>query len=213
MTATGTTRDLIVLVADKNTEFALKGLLSRRARSLRIRPLTADIFVHPERDPGCLLRARDFLRPHVARYHHALVLFDRDGCGQEQKDRAALERQVEEQLAQAGWGERAAAVVLDPELEIWVWSDSPHVEKALGWQGRSPGLRSWLVNSKLLDADRPKPVDPKRAVEEALRLARKPRSSNLYLELASSVGFEGCTDAAFQKLRDTLGRWFSVPQG
>jgi hypothetical protein len=31
-------------------------------------------------------------------------------------------------LFTSGWENRAAAVVLDPELEIWVWSDSPEVE-------------------------------------------------------------------------------------
>ena len=203
-------KDLVVLVADKNTEFALKGLITKRTHALRIRPLTFDIFVHVERDPGCLNRAHDFLRSHSRRYRHALVMFDHDGCGQEKKDRTTLEQQVEAQLAQAGWDDRAAAVVLDPELEIWVWSDSPHVEKALGWQDRTPELRSWLVTSKLLAAGEAKPKDPKRAVEEALRIVRKPRSSTVYQDIASSVSFEGCTDAAFLKLRDTLTRWFSA---
>jgi hypothetical protein len=210
MKAAEAAKDLVVLVADKNTEFALKGLLSKRGRALRIRSITFDIFVHVERDPGCLNRAHDFLRPHSGRYRHALVMFDHDGCGQEHKDRAALEQQVEVQLSQAGWNDRAAAVVLDPELEIWVWSDSPHVEQALGWQDRTPGLRSWLVDSKLLKAGEAKPKDPKKAVEEALRFARKPRSSTVYQEIASSVSFESCTDAAFLKLRDTLSRWFSA---
>jgi hypothetical protein len=208
MTARSPVKDLVILVADKNTEFALKGLLSRRTHALRIRSITFDIFVHLERDPGCLHRAHDFLRPHTTRYTHALVVFDRDGCGQERKDRVSLERRVEEQLTQSGWDKRAAAVVIDPELEIWVWSDSPHVDSALGWSNRAPGLRPWLVKSGLLSETTTKPQDPKRAVEEALRAARKPRSSNLYQELASSAGFESCTDAAFQKFRGVLTAGF-----
>ncbi|ATB35437.1 hypothetical protein CYFUS_000850 [Cystobacter fuscus] len=208
MTTKGPAKDLVVLVADKNTEFALKGLLTRRTHALRIRPITFDVFVHIERDPGCLRRAPDFLRPHSTRYNHALVMFDRDGCGQEHKERVDLEQQVEEQLAQSGWDNRSAAVVLDPELEIWVWSDSPHVETTLGWSNRVPGLRSWLVNSGLLGESDVKPRDPKLAVEEALRVARKPRSSNLYQQLALSVGFESCSDAAFQKLKKLLNTWF-----
>jgi hypothetical protein len=89
---------------------------------------------------------------------------------------------------------------------------SCHVEATLGWQGRSPGLREWLVQSKLLGEGDVKPGDPKRAVEEALRVARKARSSNLYLELASAVSFEGCRDEAFLKLRQILMHWFAQRQ-
>ena len=53
-------KDLILLVADKNMEASLKGLLTR-FRSLKLRQVTFDLYVHPERDPGCLLRAHDFL--------------------------------------------------------------------------------------------------------------------------------------------------------
>ncbi len=132
MTPAGS-RDLIVLVADKNTEFSIRGLLSKRSSALRIRPLVFDIFVHPQRDPGCLRLAHDFLRPHSSRYGHALVVLDRDGCGQEhRKKRTELEQQIEERLAQSGWSTgRAAAVVIEPELEAWVWSQSPHVEAGL----------------------------------------------------------------------------------
>jgi hypothetical protein len=213
MTVQSPPKDLVILVADKNTEFTLKGLLSRRTHSLRVRPMTFDIFVHIERDPGCLRRAHDFLRPYAQRYRHALVVFDREGCGQEDKERGSLERQVEEQLKQSGWNERAAVVVLDPELEVWVWSDSPHVETALGWSNREPGLRPWLARSNLWGEADAKPQDPKKAVEESLRVAGKPRSSTLYQELASSVGFESCTDAAFQKLRKVLAAWFPAVSG
>ncbi len=58
-------RDLIVLVADKNIEFTIKGLLSRPP-ALAIREITSYVVPHPERDPGCLLRAPEFLRPETA---------------------------------------------------------------------------------------------------------------------------------------------------
>ena len=115
-------KDLVVLVADKNMDRAVRGLLSRY-HELRIRPVESDIYVHPHRDPGCLLGAHDFLRPFWNRYAHALVMLDRDGCGQERLPREALEEQLELRLSQNGWNQRAAAVVLDPELEIW--SETP----------------------------------------------------------------------------------------
>ena len=43
-------KDLVVLVADKDMEHALKGLLGR-PRALGIREIEADIRVHPRHDP------------------------------------------------------------------------------------------------------------------------------------------------------------------
>ena len=44
-------KDLIILVADKNMEFAVRGILTR-LEALGIRDITYDLYVHPERDPG-----------------------------------------------------------------------------------------------------------------------------------------------------------------
>ena len=113
-------------------------------------------------------------------------------------------------MNQSGWTDNAAVIVIDPELENWVWVDSPHVDDVLGWRGRGPGLWEWLRQKGMLPPDAPKPVRPKEAVEEALRVARKPRSSSLYRNLAEHVTLETCTDPAFQKFRDTIVSWFSA---
>jgi len=199
--------DLLCLVADRNAEAALQGVLSR-CESLQIRALTSTIRTHPERDPGCYLRGHEFLRFHGKGFLHALVMFDREGCGNEAQSREELEREVEDRLQSDGWGDRARAVVIDPELEAWVWSDSPQVEEALGWVGRARTLRSWLIERGLLAEAATKPLRPKEAVEEALRLVRKPRSSAIYRELAEGVSLWRCRDRAFAKLRLTLQGWF-----
>lgn len=54
--------DLLLLVADKNMEYAVRGLLSR-PQALEVRPLEFEVYVQPQRDPGCALRAHEFLRP------------------------------------------------------------------------------------------------------------------------------------------------------
>jgi len=201
-------RDLAVLVADKNMEGALRGLLSR-PQALGLRELSLDLYVHPERDPGCLRRGHDFLQPFVRRYAHGLIVFDREGSGQESSERSALEQQVEARLSSAGWDDRAAAVVIDPELEVWVWNDSPHVETVLGWDPGVSPLKDWLREKGWLPEGRYKPTQPKTAVEEVLRLARKPRSSAIYHQLAQKVSLERCSDPSFLKLREVLARWFS----
>ena len=45
-------KELVVLAADKDLQFALEGLLAR-SEALGIRPIEKDIFVEPEHDPGC----------------------------------------------------------------------------------------------------------------------------------------------------------------
>lgn len=201
--------DLFCLAADRDIEEALQGLLAR-PQSLQIRPITATIRTHPNRDPGCYLRAHDFLRSFPRWFVHALVVFDREGCGNESHSREELEKEVEDRLQAAGWGDRARVVVMDPELEAWVWSDSPQVEKALGWAGRAPALRSWLIESGFLAQAADKPSRPKEAVELALRLVRKPRSSAIYREIAESVSLRRCRDPAFAKLRLILQDWFGL---
>ena len=137
-----------------------------------------------------------------------MVIFDCEGCGNENLSRQRLEEEVEGRLAANGWPDRSRAIVIDPELEAWVWSNSPHVDAAMGWTGRTPGLRRWLMEKGMLQATEQKPRRPKEAVEMALRVVQKPRSSAIYRELARTVGLERCTDPAFLKLKETLQRWF-----
>ncbi len=199
--------ELIILVPDKNMEAALKGILSRH-QSLGIRQVDHRIYVHPARDPGCLGQGHEFLRPFTGLFGHGLVLFDRDGCGREDCSREELEILVEGRLQTSGWDDRARAVVIVPELEIWVWSDSPHVAAALGSKDDIPTVRRWLTDQHLWAEGRSKPDDPKGAMEKVLRINGRPRSSAIYENLARKVSLQRCQDGAFLKLRETLVAWF-----
>jgi hypothetical protein len=209
MNQDATVSDLVVLTADKNMRFMLEGLLSR-PKALSIRPVIAVFYIHPERDPGCLLRADAFLRPFVNQFHHAIVMFDREGCGKQKKSRQELEEEVLSNLSLSGWGDRATAIVIDPELENWVFSDSPEVDAVIGWAANTPPLRSWLEEKNFLTPGQIKPLHPKEAMESALRHVRMARSSSIYKQLAEQVGLGRCTDQAFLKLKDVLQSWFPV---
>jgi len=139
----------------------------------------------------------------------ALVVFDREGCGRIEP-RETIEKEVEARLAANGWANRSAAVVIDPELEAWVWSDSPHVQTALRWTKGRPQLEEWLVQKGYRHPEQQKPHQPKKAVEDLLRLSKTPRSSSIYRELAEQVSFQRCTDPAFLKLRQVLKQWFPL---
>ncbi|MGH9321633.1 MAG: methylation-associated defense system protein MAD4 [Vicinamibacteria bacterium] len=198
---------MVVLVADKNIEFALRGILAR-PKAVGMRSVFADIFIHPERDAGCFSRGEQFLRSFSSQYDRGLLVLDRDGSGRDDQSRETLETELESRLAGAGWADRARAIVIEPELEIWVWAESPHVEDVLGWKGRKPDLRRWLKVAGFVDVEAAKPGRPKSAMQEALRIVSKPRSSVLYSRLAERVSYARCTDPAFDKLRSILGAWF-----
>jgi hypothetical protein len=200
-------KDIIFLVADKNAKFAVQGLLSRH-QSLQIRLPKNDIYIHPEKDSGCLLRSHDLLRPFINQYAFSLVIFDREGCGQENSSRQQLENHLETLLGHNGWGNRTSVIVIDPELDNWVWSDSPHVDTLLGWSGRQPNLRTWLMENGFLTAPNTKPSRPKEAMEAALRKVYTARSSSIYQLLAERVSLSRCVDPAFTKLKATLRNWF-----
>jgi hypothetical protein len=200
-------RDLVVLVADKDMEQATRALLQRPA-SLGISAPTHDIYTHPARDNGCRTASHELLRPLASQCRYALVIFDREGSGGDALDREDLERQVEKQLAANGWANRCAALVLDPELEIWMWADSPELDQVIGWAGRRPPVREWLRTRGFMLTAEGKPGRPKEALHEALRHVRKQPSASLFAALAARAGLSRCIDPAFLKFKATLQRWF-----
>jgi hypothetical protein len=199
--------DLIALVADKSMEMALKGLLAR-PEALAIGHVRTDVQRHPEKDCGCRSHGATFLSPFAKQYRRALLMFDYEGCGEQNMPVVELEESLERELAHNGWLDRSAVIILDPELEIWVWSNSPHVADVLGWAGRTPPLREWLAQERLWPSGLPKPERPKETLEAALREVKEPRTSSLYEALAGKVSLEGCMDRAFLKLKSTLQGWF-----
>ncbi len=198
--------DLVLLVPDKDIEQAFGGLLGR-PDALRIRPIKHEILTHPNRDPGCYHTAEKMLEPYLSRSKHALVVFDRAWDGAPSQDPRALERDVEVKLANL-WKDRARCIVIEPEIEIWIWSDSPHVVAALGWQDREPRLRTWLERTDVWPKGQEKPPDPKRAFEHALRAVRLPPSASIFRRIAATVSLTRCKDNSFREVVDVLRRWF-----
>lgn len=205
--------DLVILSADKQMQEALRGLLSR-PEALQIRSVSFSVYTHPRHDAGCRTEAHQFLRSFHEEADHALVLFDYHGCGaQHEASPSEIEGKVEDNLARSGWQNRARCVVIDPELEVWVWSDSPEVDRCLGWENRSTRVPEWLREQGWWPQDASKPPRPKAALERALEEVRQPRSSALFRELASAVSVARCKDPSFQQLQNTLRDWFPPPWG
>ncbi len=206
-------RPLLFLVADKNMEYALRGFFERNGWHRSV-PCTRFEF-DPGRDvrvatghndPGLYARADALLRPFHGSYERVVVMIDAHWQGT--PGPAAIRKEIERHLRNAGWKEAdSLALVLDPEVDVWLWSDSPHAAKALGW--RSPSaLRSALEAEGWLGTGDAKPKRPKEAAEWALRQRGKPRSSAIYRSITATVSIERCQDPALHTLRATLRRWF-----
>ncbi len=198
-------KDLIVLVADKNMEFAVKGILQRN-ESFDIRKISFKVIRHSQNDPGVYRAAHDFLRIYVNEYHYAIVMLDREGCGCTDNS-ILIAEQIQSRLKHSGWNKRSNVIVLDPELEVWVWSDSPEVANCIGWNTND--LRKWLQSEGYLLPNADKPRNPKLALENALKIKNRPRSSSIFYKLAENVSFNRCSDTAFLKFKNTLQNWFS----
>ena len=200
-------KDLIVLAADKDMKYALEGVFSR-PEALGIRSIKQDIMVHPEHDPGCALRGVQFLSEFAHQYKYGLLMFDFKGSGKEASSVEKIQDDLNRQLARPPWSCRARAVVLSPELEVWMWSDSPELDEAIGCRGRQPSLRIWLKEQGWLEEGEFKPDRPKEAFEAALRKVRRPRSASIYRQVADKVSLRGCRDESFLKFKMLLQEWF-----
>ena len=106
------------------------------------------------------------------------------------------------------WGSRARAIVLYPELEAWVWSDSRHVDDILGWKNKKPKLREWLEDENWIDKGDSKPDRPKEAFEAALKEVGMVPSARLFKRLASKVSVKRCSDKSFLEFKKILKEWF-----
>lgn len=201
-------KDLFVLAADLELANALEGLLSR-SKDLGIRDVEFDIERHPNRDSGCRSDAVEYLRPYHGRYRYALVVFDHHGCGSLQA-REQIQKTLEQQLSRNGWENGAKVIVIEPELEVWVWSNSPAVSRVLGWGDRYGDLRKWLSERRLWPPGESKPTQPKKAMREAMRHGKVQRSARRFSELAGVVDLDGCKDPAFNELTTTLLKWFPL---
>jgi hypothetical protein len=197
-----------MLVPGKDERETFDTLLSLRTESLGIRKTNHEILVHPRRDPGCLHGAPDVLQPYQNRAHHALVVLDHEGSGQENLPADEVAADLKGRMERSGWSTRVEVLVLQPELEMWVWSDSPHIDSVMGWEGKNPSLRKWLLDNGSWPAGSAKPNRPKECFQSALRTTRIIRSSSLYRQLAASVGLERCQDPGFLTFRRIVQAWF-----
>lgn len=209
--------ELLFLVADKNMAEAVAGLLERDQihRIIGCRPFVFDSrrdikVAVGQNDPGLFVRANELLRPLAAEYRRAVVIVDEEWDGSPGAE--AIEQKLLAHLTDVGWpADLALALVVCPEADVWLWSDSSHSATALGWPSW-PELRPALETQGWLAPGQTKPKRPKEAAEWALAHCghKAPRSAALYRQVAAKVSIKRCEDGALERLMRTLRFWFPL---
>lgn len=205
-------RDCLFLVADKNMSYSLKGVLGRPqfhrvlgTAPFRFEPERDIQIAHGQNDPGLYKRADELLRPLVGKWQHAVVMADASWDGSPGAD--AIRERLESHLERMGWSDGSGlGLVLVPEVDIWLWSESPHTPEALGWPSWTE-LRP-VLEGRFLEPGQVKPAKPKEAAEFALRLKKGTRTSEIYREVSSKVSLAKCQETSVLTLIQTLQRWF-----
>jgi hypothetical protein len=102
---------------------------------------------------------------------------------------------------------RDFVIAIDPNLEQWIWQDSPIVEAELRHAGPL-SLRASLAQSGLWSADAEKPPQPKKLFKDMLLKNRIKNSSAIYKRIAEKVPIAACTDPQFGRPVHQLQYWF-----
>jgi hypothetical protein len=200
-------RDVVFLVADGGMQQMLVGFFGRAEfhKSLgcgrfRFDP-AEDIFVHPRHDPGVYREAREFLRPFERLHERVVVILDAawDGTPGAEVISADLTAALS-----AAW-EHVSVVVIEPELEAWLWQENPNVARALRC---GSDMRELLAGSGHWPRGKAKPADPKAALKYLQMHHSADGSRAAFRRLAETVSIRRCQDPAFCRLRDAICAWF-----
>ena len=196
----------MLLVADKNMQFALQGALSR-PEALGIRPISHEFRSHPGRDGGIRASGSRVLAGERNRFQHALMLLDFEGCGTQLLDPIALEQELDRQI-RVTWNDDGKTIVISPEVDIWLWGSDNALREVFQWPLQA-GVRDFLQSKGFEFSADGKPVRPKEALEAMVPVHRQARSSALYEKVTNKISLRNCRDPAFLRLREQLRIWFS----
>lgn len=206
-------RDCVFLLADGTMVAVFEGFFSRERFHLSLNTCAIDFnskedIIVGTSDPNTYEQAHELLRGYQYTHRYAVIVLDNDWGGSPGVEN--ITAHIRANMIACGWDDqRFEVIVIDPELENWIWQESVHVVEAFEYEEAIP-LRQWLREREppmWLDGEA-KPARPKEAVEAVLRMTRVPRSSAIYRQIVERVSIKGCTDPAFALLCECLRRWF-----
>jgi hypothetical protein len=232
----------LILTADNECAATVRGFFERENfhRALGCGPIRwagttfdpeKDVLVHPGHDPGVWSNPQLVLLSERKAYDKALIILDAAWSGAPRPERlvADIERLAH---SKAKWErDRFEVILIQPELESWIWQRNIHVAEAFDFSGPATELWELLALQSLalekrtkkhhfVPADtasgqppawarsESKPKNPKGVVEALSSYCGSGPPSGIFNEISSKVSVTRCEDEAFRKLRDTLRLWF-----
>ena len=210
-------RDLVILVADGTMKAVFDAFFNRARWDLRLQCAAfdlwpqEDIFYDPlHTDGGVYKSAHELLRPYLNTHTRSVVVLDQQFGGELPAEQVRLE--ILQNLRANGWAQdRCSVIVIDPELEIWLWQDNANVAQAIGFTG--PSLRQHLQQVGKWPVGAAKPLKPKKTMQEFITPRKGLKTKVVYSRIARSVSVTGCTNPAFQLFAGTLRGWFPPTAG
>ena len=235
-------KPLLILTADNECAATVRGFFEREYfhRALGCGPFRLgesafdpekDVLVHPGHDPGVWSNPQLVLFSERKAYDKALIILDAAWSGVPRPDRLVAD--IEKLARNKGkWErERFEVILIQPELEAWIWQRNIHVAEAFDFSGPDADLweqlalqslaldkrtkKHYFVPADTASGQPPawatterKPNNPKGVVEALSAYCRSGPPSVIFNEISSKVSVARCEDEAFRKLRDTLRRWF-----
>jgi hypothetical protein len=188
--------DLFVLTADAAMSAVFNAILARH-EAMGIRQISFESAKHPGRDSGVFTTGPELIRPkRKTEYAYVLIAFDHHGSNcREPPD--FCRRKVQLRLDDMSWRDRSNVVVIDPELEEWLWHNPASIAKTLDCS----------VSSLRLEET---PHDPKQSLTRAFleHKNRGPRPGD-FGDIARHASLHAWTSSpSFRILKETLQNWF-----
>ena len=211
-------RPCVFLVADGTMEQVLKSFLSRGYLEGRLGCRTFD-FDFPQdvvvdvrngnTDGGVHRRAHALLHSYLRSHQNAVVMLDKN-FGR-RLPAAVVRGEILHNLLHNGWSaECVEVVVIDPELEVWLWQrGSPHIAREFRYNG-SVSLEEFLEAEGLWPSAAVKPAKPKEVAGVLLQRYRAGPRMVVYRRIIENISIRGCQDLAFNLLAGALRRWFPI---
>lgn len=108
-------------------------------------------------------------------------------------------------ISASGWhADHFRVVVIEPELEAWIWQRNQRGAAPLGFATVDQLVASVRESGLAWPDGQPKPTRPKEVLEAVCRARGIGFSAALHRSITASVSLVGCQDPAFVHLRTTL---------
>jgi hypothetical protein len=158
-------------------------------------------------DGGIHRRAHELLRRFLHSHQNAVVMLDKNFGGR--LPAAVVRGEILHNLLHNGWSaECVEVVVIDPELEVWLWQrGNLHVTRAFRYNG-PVSLESFLEAAGFWSTTASKPARPKEAARLLIRQYNAGVPMVVYSRIIENISVRGCQDPAFNLLASALRRWF-----